>query len=336
MNAIRWGILATGNIAASLAEALNAATDAALVAVASRRQERAEVFGDRWGIPRRYGAYADLAADPDVDVIYIATPHSEHATDITLCLEAGKHVLCEKAFTLNAAEATEAVALARGKGLFLMEAMWMRFFPAMEQLRRWLHQGLLGSIRLLQADFCFHLPYDPAHRLYDPALGGGALLDLGIYPLSLASMVMGPPESATGHAHLAPSGVDDLDSIFLSYADGARAMLSCSQRIYRPREAFIVGTDGYVKIHDIFFRPDRLTLHLRGQRPEDHHFPIAGNGYGYEVAEVHRCLRAGRTESALMPLDETIRLMQLMDELRAAWGVVYPRETGGQAERPHA
>ena len=325
MTTYRWGILGTGNIANALARALTDAPDAALVAVASRTQQRADAFGQKWRIPRRHAGYAALAQDDEVDIVYIATPHSEHAANMRLCLAAGKHVLCEKAFTLNARQAQEMVALARANSLFLMEAMWMRFFPAMARVRRWLRDGAIGEPRLLTADFCVELPYDPQGRIFNPALGGGALLDLGIYPLSLASMILGEPDSFRTYAHLGATGVDELDAITLIYPR-ATAQLSCSMRIHKPREAFIVGSGGYIKIHDIFFRPLGLTLQRTGREAETVVVPYESNGYIHEVEEVHACLRAGKTESATMPLDETVALLRLMDALRARWGVVYPGE----------
>jgi predicted dehydrogenase len=326
MKPIRWGILATGNIANHMAGALRETPEAEIVAVASRAQETAEAFGEKWEIPRRYATYAALAEDPDVDVIYIATPHSQHYQNMLLCLHAGKHVLCEKAFTLNAGQASECIALARRKNLFLMEAMWMRFFPAMVQVRKWLHQGVLGEIRLVQADFFLHRPFDPQHRHYNPELGGGSLLDLGIYPLSLATMVLGFPQKIHSHAHLSPTGVDELAAIVMTYENGAAALLASGLRVYKPREAFILGTKGYIKVHDTFFMPDRLTLELDGERPLARHCPSTGSGYIHEVEEVHACLRAGKTESSIMPLAETLKMMELMDGLRAEWGVRYPGE----------
>ncbi|MBM3145777.1 MAG: Gfo/Idh/MocA family oxidoreductase [Chloroflexi bacterium] len=326
MKRYRWAILATGEVAKNMVQALHSSEHAEVVAVASRTQKRADAFGSEWNIPKCYGDYQAVAEDSEVDVVYIATPHNLHYENMQMCLQAGKHVLCEKAFTLNARQAEACINLARQKGLFLMEAMWMRFFPAMAQVRNWLQQGLLGEIRLVQADFCFQLPYDPQHRLYNLELGGGALLDLGIYPLSLTVMVLGFPHSMLSHAHISQTGADELDTILLNYDQGASASLSCSMRLYKPREAFIVGTHGYTKVHNIFFRPDRLTLHLHGQEPLTSDHPIAGNGYIYEVEEVHSCLRAKITESPLMPLDETLGLMRLMDSLRADWGLVYPDE----------
>ena len=326
MKPIRWGILATGEIAKNMVQALNQSSEAEVVAVASRTQARAEDFGRRWNIPVRYGSYQALVEDPNVDVVYIATPHNLHYENMKMCLHAGKHVLCEKAFTLNSKQAKECVRLARQKNLFLMEAMWMRYFPAMQQVREWLENGVIGKVRLVQADFCFNLPFNATHRLYNPKLGGGALLDLGIYPLSFATMVLGFPQGITSYAHIGETGVDELDTIILTYENGATAVLNCSMRIYKPRESFIIGTYGYIKIHNIFFRPDRLTLHLNGHEEKLVEFPISGNGYIYEVEEVHRCLREGKTESAIMPLDETIRLMEVMDEMRSDWQLVYPDE----------
>jgi predicted dehydrogenase len=326
MTTFRWGVLATGNIAASMAQALHEVDDADLVAVGSRSQASADAFGDKWHIPRRYASYEALTTDPDVDIIYIATPHNLHFENMRLCLSAGKHALCEKPLTLNARESAECIALAREKGLFLMEAVWMRFFPAMAQVRQWVCDGVIGDVRLVQADFCFNLPFDPAHRLYNPQLGGGALLDLGIYPLSFTTMILGFPQRIHSHAHLSQTGVDELDTLALFYESGAVANLSCSMRFDRPREAFVFGSEGHIQIHETFFRPDRLTLKRNDAEAKTMHLPFRGNGYTHEVEEVHACLRSGRTESEIMPLDESLRLMQLMDGLRAEWGVKYPGE----------
>ncbi len=322
---IRWGILATGGIAHAMAQSLIDSPAAELVAVGSRTQASADAFGDRWNVPHRHASYEALAADPAVDVIYIATPHSHHADNMRLCLEAGKHVLCEKAFTQNAAQAEACIALAREKNLFLMEAMWMRFFPVIEQVREWVAAGRIGDVRLVTADFCIHVPYDPAHRLYAPELAGGALLDLGIYPISFTAMLLGLPDDIQSHAHLAPTGVDELDSLTFIYPE-ASARLTCSMRLKKPNEAFVAGTAGYIKLDETFFCPERATLHPLEGEPETIAAPRASTGYIYEVEEVHACLRAGKTESAIMPLDESLALMRLMDGLRAAWGVRYPGE----------
>ncbi len=326
MKAIRWGILATGGIAHKLAESIRVSEDGEMVAVASRTQEKADAFGDKWHVPRRYPTYEALAADPEVDVIYIATPHSHHYENMLMCLEAGKHILCEKAFTLNAAQAEECIALARANNLFLMEAMWMRYLPAILQARRWVDEGRIGDVRLVKADFCINVRYDPAHRLYNPHLGGGALLDLGIYPLSFTTMLLGLPDEVTATAHKSPEGVDELDAITLRYGNQVLAQLTCSMRITLPIEATIIGSEGNIRVHSPFFRPGALSLHQPGKAPKNHLIPYRSNGYIHEVEEVHGCLRAGLTESAQMTLAETLALMRLMDRMRANWGFRYPGE----------
>ncbi len=326
MRKFRWGILATGDIAESMAEALNSVEEAEILAVASRSQGSAERFGKRWNIPRCYADYTALAADPDIDIVYIATPHNLHYENMLMCLEAGKHVLCEKPLTLNEKEAVECIRLAREKELFLMEAVWMRFFPAIQRLVEWVQLGKIGQIRLIQADFCFNLPYDPTHRLYAPELGGSALLDLGIYPLSFTTMLLGFPSEVYGQAILGETGVDELNALTLVFGQDQLAQLTSSMRVEKPREAFVVGSEGYIKIHDPFFFPDRLTLSVNDGEPQTIPIPYQGNGYVHEVEEVHTCLRAGKTESEIMPLHETQKLMRLMDDLRARWGVVFPCE----------
>lgn len=323
MEKIRWGILATGNIANVFAKALTDLPDAKVLAVASRTQEKAESFGNKWNIARRYASYEALTADPDINVIYIATPHSHHYDNMQLCLGAGKHVLCEKSFTLTAWETEACIQLARKKGLFLMEAMWMRFFPLMTQVRQWISEGRIGQVRMVQADLYERFDFDAAHRLYDPTLGGGVLLDMGIYPISFATMLLGMPDQVTSHAHLASTGVDELDTIIFAYDNGASALLSTSMKVKKPSEAFIVGTNGYIKIPDLFLMADRLTLHIDGDDPQKIVIPFRSNGMIHEAEHVHECLRAGKLESDIMPLDETLRLMQLMDNLRYKWGVEY-------------
>ncbi|KAA3658810.1 MAG: gfo/Idh/MocA family oxidoreductase [Chloroflexi bacterium] len=326
MTKFRWGILATGNIAGSMAQALHTVEDAELVAVASRSQASADKFGEKWNVPRRYASYDALAADPDVDIIYIATPHNLHYENMRLCLSASKHVLCEKPMTLNAAESAQCIAFARQNNLFLMEAVWMRFIPAIAQLRKWLADGVIGDVRLIQADFNFNLPFDPTHRLYNPELGGGALLDLGIYPLSFTTMLLGFPNEIHAQAQMSQSGVDELNTMTLIYDNNISAQLTSGMVINKPIEAFVMGSKGTIKVHNLFFRPDKMTLHLNGEDPQTHTIPYLDNGYPHEVLEVHNCLRAGKLESNIMPLDETQRMMQLMDNLRTQWGVKYPGE----------
>jgi predicted dehydrogenase len=323
---IRWGILGTGRIAGLFASGLRALPDAEIAAVGSRTPEAADAFGDKFDIPRRHASYAALADDPDVDVIYVATPHTLHRENTLLCLAAGKPVLCEKPFGINAREATEMIAAARERGLFLMEAMWSRYYPAMVRARELLAAGAIGEPRMLTADLGFRAPINPAGRLFNPALGGGALLDVGIYPVSLASMVFGPPADIVSRAHLGATGVDEQAAMILGYPAGQLAVLYTAIRVVTPHEAIIMGTDGTLRIGLDWHKPDRLTLGRPGQPDETIPLPFVGNGYNYEAAEVMACLRAGRVESALMPLDESHTIMRTLDAIRAQWGLRYPGE----------
>ena len=326
MEKIRWGILATGWIADQLAEAIISQRDAECLAVGSRSQASSDAFGEKWHILRRYPTYEALAADPDVDVIYIATPHNLHYENMKLCLNAGKHVLCEKPLTVNAAQAQECLDLAQEKGLFLMEAMWMKFIPAVQQMQKWVANGRIGTVRLVQANFAFNIPFNPHGRLYDPELAGGALLDMGIYTSTLAHLVLGKPARILSAARLGETGVDELNTSIWEYADGTQAVLTSTQRLERPCDAFITGTQGYIKLHENFWHSRKLTLKQSGQEAEVVQVPYEGNGYGYQVREVHDCLRAGKLESAVVTHADTLEIMTLLDEMREQWGLVYPNE----------
>ena len=328
MEKVRWGILGTGAIARQFVQGLNAVPEAEVLAVGSRSSASAEKFADKRNIPRRHAGYDTLASDPDVDVVYVATPHPFHAENATLCLQAGKAVLCEKPFSVNAAQAERVIGLAREKGLFLMEGMWTRFFPLMEEVRRLVSEGAIGELRMLNVDFGFRAGLDPASRLFDPRLGGGALLDVGVYCVSFASMILGPPSRSVGLAHLGETGVDEQASIILEQEGGRLANLSIGIRTATPQEATIMGTEGYVKIHAPWWRPMSMTVSRPGEEDETVEAPVSGNGFNYEAAEVIRCLEAGKTESDIMPLDETISVMRTMDGIRDAWGLRYPGEEG--------
>lgn len=323
---IRWGIMGTGNIAAQFARGLAALSDAELVAVGSRTQQSADAFADLFGAPRRHATYADLANDPDIDAVYIATPHNLHKENTLLCLDAGKAVLCEKPLAVNAAEAAEMIRAARVKKRFLMEAMWTRFFPLMGRVREMLSAGVIGEVRMLLADLGFRMPFDPASRLFDPELAGGALLDVGVYPVSLASMVLGAPTRITGMADLGETGVDEQSVVILGYENGQLAVLLSALRTVTPQAAHILGTAGRIHLHRQWWTPAALTLSLEGQDDQVIEAPFEGNGYNYEAAEVGRCLREGRLESDAMPLDESLSIMQTLDAIRAQWGLKYPME----------
>ena len=340
MQTVRWGILSTGYIANLFAEGLTAVDDAELMAVGSRARSSADAFGERWRVPHRHDSYEALAHDPEADVIYIGTPHPYHYEHTLLCLEAGKHVLVEKPFALNARQAKEMIALARSKGTFLMEAMWTRFLPAMVQVRQWLADGEIGDVELVRANLSFIAEFNPKSRLFAPELGGGALLDVGIYPISFAHMILGSPKSISGSACLGPTGTDDHSAYLLGYDGGKTALLSSAVRLSVPVEAEIIGTKGYIKIHEPWINPRVVTL-ARSAAPgvqarlifegnvfdtQTVHVPTRGNGYNYEAVEVGQCLRAGQLESKVLPLDESLAIMETLDTIRAQWGLTYPNE----------
>ncbi len=325
MKTIRWGILGTGGIARKFAEALSLLPDAQLAAVGSRTRAAADAFGDEWKIPRRYGSYKELALDPETDVVYVATIHPLHYENCIDCLTAGKAVLNEKPFTINAAQAKEVIELARRKKIFLMEAMWTRYFPVFGKLRELLAEKAVGEILLVQADFAFQPKYDPKGRLYNPELGGGALMDIGIYPVSLASMIFGePPARILSSVKLGSTGVDEQAAVVFEYGGGRQASLTFSFRYESPQEVNIIGTEGRIRIERPWWYPQALTLARRGRDAETFTLPYLGNGYAHEAVEVMDCLRAGRTESERMPLDETLQIMQTLDAIRSDWGLKYP------------
>lgn len=322
---IRWGILATGAIAREFALGLQHVPDAALVAVGSRTQQSADEFGSRFGIPRCHASYEALAHDPDVDVIYVATPHTLHKENTLLCLDAGKAVLCEKPIAINTADTQTMIGRAQEKNLFLMEAMWMRFIPATLKALELLKSGVIGDVLMLQSDFGYGLEFDPAHIAYDPHMGGGALLDVGIYPLTLAYLFFGEPDSISSEAVLGRTGTDDLNAMVLKYAGGRLAQLSSAVSVETPCEALFLGTKGSLKIHFPFWASQKLTLKIGG-KTDVIDVPMVGNGYNYEAEEVGRCLRAGKIESERCPHAETLAIMRQMDSMRAAWGLKYPGE----------
>lgn len=323
---IRWGILGTGKIAHQFAAALRRLPDGELIAAGSRSAASAARFADELGISRRYQSYAELVSDPEVEVIYVATPHSCHAENTRLALNAGKAVLCEKPLTISAAQARAAVQLARERKLFLMEAMWTRCFPLMKKLRELLTSGAIGEVRQLTADFGFRAQYQDEPRLFGPEFGGGALLDVGVYPVSLASMLFGPPTQIVGTANLGPTGVDEEAALILTHRGGEMAILHTAIRLETAQEAIITGTQGRLRIHCPWWRPVAMLL-SRDRKPDERFdFPLTGNGYEYEAQEVMDCLRSGKLESTLMPIDESLTIMETLDAIRAQWGLKYPME----------
>lgn len=320
---VRWGILSTGWIAERFVEDLRLLPDAEVTAVGSRSTGAAEAFAQRYGVPRAYGTWAELAADPDVDVIYVANPHSGHYAASKLCLTAGKAVLCEKPFTLERASSAELVDLARRQGVFLMEAMWTRCNPHILTLRRQVDEGLIGTVTTVQADFGLAGPFPPEHRIRNRALGGGALLDLGIYPVTLAHIFLGAPDHVSAWAKLSDQGVDENTTISFGYASGAIASLTCGMLGLTPMTATITGTAGRIELPAPFFNPPGYTVYREGAEPRVVDAPPLGTGYQYEAAEVQRCLRAGELESPLVPWATTLEMMGLLDDIRSRIGVTY-------------
>lgn len=323
---VRWGILATGGIAAAFAADLVDLPDAEITAVASRSARSAEAFAERFGIGRAYGDWESLARDGDIDVVYVATPHSAHRAAAGLCLEAGRNVLCEKAFTIDLREAGELVALAKEHDRFLMEAMWMYCNPLVRRLKALVEDGAIGEVRTVQADFGLEGPFPPAHRLRDPALGGGALLDLGVYPVSFAHLLLGEPDGVSARAVLSDEGVDLQTGALLSWESGALAMVHCSIVGGTGTTASVTGSRGRIDVPEGFFNPERFVLHRDGRDPEEFALdPADGprNTFRHEAKEVMRALRAGEKESPLVPLAGTLSVMRTLDTLRSQTGVHY-------------
>jgi predicted dehydrogenase len=326
LDAIRWGILGTGRIAGDFATALGSLPDAELVAVGSRSPETAAAFAARFAASRWYGSYEELATDPNIDIIYIATPHALHLANAQLCLEHGKAVLVEKPFTLTGAQARNLVTLARERRLFLMEAMWTRCLPALIESRRRIDDGAIGEPRFLVADFGFSKAFDPGHRLFDREMGGGALLDVGVYLASLASLYLGPPVRIASQARIGRSGVDEDAALLFGYEGDRFAQLTASITTTTPQVATLFGAAGSIRLHAPWWKADRLTVAVDGRDAETIHTPYVGNGYTHEAMEAMGCLRDGALESPLMPLDETVSVIETLDRVRAEWGLRYPGE----------
>jgi predicted dehydrogenase len=322
---IRWGIAGPGGIASRFAVGMQMVNGGAVVAVGSRSTERARDFAARFDIERHYGSYEGLAADPDVDAVYVATPHSRHAADALLFLHAGKHVLCEKPFTLNAAQGRRVAEAARASGLFCMEAMWSRFLPAYWALSDVINTGRIGEPLLVEADFGWRGPVVPTDRHYDLAQGGGALLDLGVYPVQLCFLVLGRPDAVAAQGHVGETGVDEVSAAVLHYSNGGLGVVKSAIRTPMSCTARIAGTEGSIDIPAFMHCPDHLVVRTAaGEERVDAAWE--GEGLRFQVNEVHRCLEAGLLESPRMPLDETIAIAEVLDAIRGQIGVRYPGE----------
>jgi predicted dehydrogenase len=325
VKALRWGVIGTGGIAAAFVRDLAWLPDADVVAVGSRAQESADRFAAAHGLERGHASYEDLVGDDAVDVVYVATPHPLHVSAAMLAIEAGKAVLVEKPFTIDAGEAESLVSTARSRGTFLMEAMWTRFLPHMRRIRALLAAGALGDVRTVVAEHGQWFAQDAEHRLFAPVLGGGALLDLGIYPVSFVSMVLGAPERVTAVSSPAFTGVDATTSILLEHAGGAHGVVTTSLEAAGANAVSISGTEARVVVEPTWYRPAVFSLLSRdGAVLERFDEPHQGHGLRHQAEEVARCLRDGRTESDVMPLDETLSIMRTLDEVRRQIGLAYP------------
>lgn len=353
---LRWGILGTGWVAGLFAQGLRELPDATLHAVGSRSRDTAESFARAHGATRAYPSYEALVKDEEVDLVYVATPNTLHREHCLLALAHGKAVVCEKPFTVDAAEAASVVAEARKRGVFLMEGMWMRFVPVMRELETLVRSGAIGDVRMLTAQLGLPVEFNPSHRLFDPKLGGGALLDLGVYPLSLAVRLLGRPSRVSSQAVFNPTGVDEQCTVLLEFPGARQATIAASICNRTSNDATVMGTEGMLHLHEPLYCPETLSL-VRSQRQggeggkagggladrlglrrlKGHRLVrevrdvvklartervtrrVLGNGYAHEAAEAMRCLREGLKESPLMPLDESLTVMQTVDAIRREW-----------------
>lgn len=319
------GIIGAGWIADKMAEALSPLSDYCVYAIASRSLEKAAAFAERWNVQKAYGSYEEMLEDKDVDLVYIATPHSHHFPHAMLALEHGKHVLVEKAFTANAKEAEILIRTAREKGLFITEAIWTRYMPLSHKVKEIMESGIIGKPRLLTATLCYMMEFK--ERILRPDLCGGALLDLGVYVLNFARMYFGTDIVRTvSNCQLGETGMDMQECISLCFADGKMANLQAGTLCLNDRQGIINGTEGYIRVDNINC-PELIEVYrnyelvARYERPAD-----MVNGYEYQVYECRRCIEEGLQESPMMPHEETLSIMRQMDALRKEWGVVYPMD----------
>ena len=310
----KWGILGAARIAGKFAEGLKILPNAERYIVASRSQERAEAFKEKYGFAKAFGSYEEMLADPELDVVYIATTNNLHFEHTMMCLEAGKAVLCEKPFASGLSQVEQMVNKAREKNVFLMEALWSRFIPSMIQFKEQVDNGAIGKPLLLQCNFGFISPFDPYNRIYAPELGGGSIPDIGIYPVFTAMYLFGKPESIKVMSVPAPTGTDWTTSVLLKHKNKEISMLTSSFEMILDNEARVYGEGGYLKLHSMFHMPARLTLHTNDGRETEIPVNLEGNGYNCEAAEVMSCLDRGLIESPCLPHAFSLELMQILEE----------------------
>ena len=322
----RWGILASGGIAQAFARDLSYINNHIVAAVGSRSQESADAFATEFPGCTAYGSYEDLVNDPTLDAIYVATPHPYHVSNTVLALNAGKPVLCEKPFTINAAEAREMKAAADSNGVALMEAMWARFLPHMHKVREVLASGVLGDIWAVEADHGQRLSDYANPRHWEPSLGGGALLDLGIYPISFAHMVLGKPDSITSSATFTDKGVDASSTAIFNYKNGAQAILTSNMMVSTPCRATICGTLGKIEIDRTFYNPASMRVIMHDGATTEYPNEYKGHGLREQAKEFERVVRTGELSSSILTPDESIEIMGSLDEIRKQIGLIYPSE----------
>jgi len=328
---VNWGIIGLGNIAHKFAADVQLSNSAVLYGVASRDRSKAKVFSEKFNCTTYYGAYEDLADDAEVDVIYIATPHTLHYENTMMCLRKGKAVLCEKPMGIHADEVKMMVREAKSRNLFLMEGLWTRFIPAIEKLMDLLNKEAIGDITSIQADFGFKADPNPEGRLYDKKLGGGSLLDIGIYPIYLSLLTMGLPKKIKAEARFTETGVDSSCSMQFDYENGATANLTSIIEAETPTEAYIRGRNGSIKLHRMFHHTEKITI-SRANENEIFDIKYTGNGYIHEIEEVNTCLTNQETESSKLPLATSIDLIHIIDRVKEEIGLQYDKKSGTDDE----
>ncbi len=325
-NIYRWGIVGPGKIAHRFADALNHIENAKLQAVASTNSQRARDFAKKYSVFNYYNSYEQLFSDDTVDLVYVATTHNFHCDNTLAAVNAKKHVLCEKPIAVNASQVKQMINAAQSNKVFLMEAMWTRFLPMMAEVRELIAKDTIGQPQLLHVDLGVVYDFDPLSRAYDPNLAGGALIDIGVYCLALASMIFGKPNNISSTYKMAETGVDTRSTILLEYDNGKAAVLFQALDLETPKEALIVGTKGSIKLHPIWMEGREYTIKLNNGTEKTYKADTHENGFIYQIKAVHKSIEAGKRQCDLMSLAETLSIAQIMDTLRARWNFKYPFE----------
>jgi len=323
-----WGIIGCGKIADQFAQSLSVIPNAKLYGVASKSADKARKFARKFDVPYRFNTYEELVNLAEIDAIYIATTHNYHYENSMLCIKYGKGVLCEKPLTVSSKEAENLISFARTKKVFLMEAFWTRFLPSTNKLMDILNQKLIGEVKMIKADFGYDFPFDPESRVYNPFLAGGALLDVGIYPINLAQLIFkNDPVETSSSAILSSTGIDEQSAYIFKYPNRGMAILYAAVNVETRHDAWIYGTEGLIHMPK-FYCASRLHIIKHTGEKKTIDLPFKSTGYSYEVEEVMKCMKSGKLESDIMPLNESFKIIQKMDELRHSWGLRYPGENG--------